>query len=46
MDVCRKLGATEQTFYRWKRRYAEMGGAELRRLHQAEAENVREHTES
>jgi putative transposase len=24
-EVCRKLGVTEQTFYRWKRKFAGMG---------------------
>jgi len=24
-DVCRKLGISEQTFYRWKRKFAGMG---------------------
>jgi len=38
-EVCRKLGITEQTFYRWKRRYVGMGVAELRRLRQLEDEN-------
>jgi putative transposase len=38
-EVCRKLGVTEQTFYRWKRRVAGMGIAELRRLRQLEEEN-------
>jgi putative transposase len=38
-EVCRKLGISEQTFYRWKRRFAGMGVAELRRLHQLEEEN-------
>lgn len=28
-EVCRKLGITEQTFYKWKRRVAGMGIAEL-----------------
>ena len=31
-EVCRKMGVTEQNFYRWKRKYAGMGVAELRRL--------------
>ena len=31
-DACRKLGVTEQTYYRWKRKYAGMGVAELHRL--------------
>ncbi len=38
-DVCRTLGISEQTFYRWKRRFAGMGVAELRRLRQLEEEN-------
>jgi putative transposase len=33
-DVCRKLGISEQTFYRWKKKFAGMGVAELRRLRQ------------
>jgi putative transposase len=28
-EVCRKIGITEQTFYKWKRRVAGMGIAEL-----------------
>jgi putative transposase len=38
-QVCRELGITEQTFYRWRRKYAGMGVAELRRLRQLEEEN-------
>jgi putative transposase len=38
-EVCRKLGVSEQTFYRWKRKFAGMGIAELRRLRQLEEEN-------
>jgi putative transposase len=40
-EVCRKLGVTEQTYYRWKKKYAGMGVAELRRLKQLEDENRR-----
>jgi putative transposase len=40
-DVCRKLGVSEQTFSRWKRKFAGMGVAELRRLRQLEDENRR-----
>jgi len=39
VDVCRKLGVTEQTFSRWKRTFAGMGVVELRRLRQVEEEN-------
>jgi putative transposase len=38
-DICRKLGVSEQTFYRWKKKFAGMGVAELRRLKQLEEEN-------
>ena len=41
VEVCRKLGVTEQTFYRWRRQFAGMGIAELRRLRQLEDENRR-----
>ena len=39
--MCRKMGVTEQSFYRWKRKYAGMGVAELRRLQLLEDENRR-----
>ena len=39
VEVCRKLGVTEQTFERWKRKFAGMGVVELRRLRQVEEEN-------
>ena len=39
VEICRKLGVSEQTFYRWKKKYAGMGVAELRRLKQLEQEN-------
>jgi putative transposase len=38
-DICRKLGVSEQTFYRWKKKFAGMGIAELRRLRRLEEEN-------
>ena len=38
-EICRKLGVTEQSFYRWKRKYLGMGIVELRRLKQLEKEN-------
>jgi putative transposase len=31
-EIIRKLGISEQTFYRWKKKYAGLGIAELRRL--------------
>jgi len=39
MEVCRKLGVSEATFYVWKKKYAGMGVPELRRLKQLEEEN-------
>ena len=38
-EIIRKLGISEQTFYRWKKKYAGLGIAELRRLKQLEEEN-------
>jgi putative transposase len=40
-EVCRETGVSEQTFFRWKKKYAGMGVEELRRLRQLEAENRR-----
>jgi putative transposase len=37
--VIRKMGITEQTFYRWKKKYGGLGTTELRRLKQLEEEN-------
>lgn len=39
VEVCRKMGIVEQTFYRWKKKFAGLGIAELRRLKQLEEEN-------
>ena len=39
IEVCRQHGISEQTFYRWKKRYGGMGVSELRRLRQLEEEN-------
>jgi putative transposase len=37
--IIRKLWISEQTFYRWKKKFAGLGVAELRRLKQLEDEN-------
>ena len=37
-EVCRKMQISEQTFYRWKKKFAGMGVAEVRRLKQLEDE--------
>ena len=39
VELTRKLGVSEQTFYRWKRKFAGLGVTELRRLRQLEEEN-------
>jgi len=39
LEVCREQGISEQTFYRWKKKYGGMGVTELRRLRQLEEEN-------
>jgi len=38
-EVMRKMGITEQTFYRWKKKYSGMMPSDLRRLRQLEEEN-------
>jgi len=40
-DVCRKLGVSEATVYNWKKRFAGMGTAEVRRLRLLEEENAK-----
>jgi len=39
VEVTRKMGISEQTFYRWKKKYSGMGPSEVRRLKQLEEEN-------
>jgi putative transposase len=38
-EICRKLGVSEATFYRWKKRYGSLGVSELRELRQLREEN-------
>lgn len=40
-DVCSRHGLSEQTFYRWRRRYGGMQVDEVKRLCELEAENAR-----
>ena len=40
-DVCRQIGASEATFYLWKKKYANLGVSELRELRQLRDENTR-----
>ena len=40
-DICRKLGITPTTFYRWKAKFGGMDVSETKRLKQLEDENRR-----
>lgn len=40
-EVCRKAGISQQTYYRWRKKYAGLMPSELRRLKQLEEENNR-----
>ncbi len=41
VDVCRKNGISQQTFYLWKKKYAGLGLNELRELRQLRDENAK-----
>lgn len=41
VEVCRKMGISEATFYNGKKKFAGLGVTELRRLRQLEDENQR-----
>ena len=41
MDLCRKHGISDATFYTWRTKYHGMGLSEVRRLRQMEEENRR-----
>ena len=40
-EVCRSLGISEQTFYRWRKRYGGLERSEVRRLKALAQENAR-----
>ena len=40
-DACRSHGITEQTYYRWRKKYGGMEVSEARRLKELEEENAR-----
>jgi putative transposase len=40
-ELCRRLGVSEQTLYRWKRKYGGLEVSEARRLRVLEEENAR-----
>lgn len=39
-EVIRKVGVTEQTFYRWKKKYGGMLPSDIKKLKQLEEENA------
>jgi transposase-like protein len=40
-EVCRKLGVTEQTYYRWRKEYGGLTRDQAKRLKELEQENTR-----
>ena len=40
-DACRKMGISEQTFYRWKKQYGSLEPDQARELKQLQEENAR-----
>jgi len=40
-EICRRTGISQQTFYRWKKKFGSMGVVEVRRLKQLEEENAK-----
>jgi putative transposase len=40
-EVCRKMGVSEATFYRWKQLYGGLMPSEVKKLRQLEEENAR-----
>jgi len=40
-ELCRRIGVTPQTLYRWKKQYGDLTASELTRLKALEAENAR-----
>ena len=41
VDVCRKFGVAEQTYYRWRREYGGMKVDQAKRFKELERENAR-----
>ena len=39
-DVCRELGVTEQTYYRWRNQYGGMKADDAKRLKELEKQNA------
>ena len=41
LEICRQMGITEQTYYRWRKEYGGMKVSQARRLKELEQENTR-----
>ena len=41
IDVCKKHGVSEQSFYRWRKKFGGMDVSEARRLKELKTENTR-----
>ena len=41
LDAIRQIGVTEQTYYRWKKKYGGMGTEQLKELKRLQKENER-----
>ena len=39
-ELCRKYGVSQQTFYRWRKKYGGLAPSELQRLKELERENT------
>ena len=40
-EVCKRQGISEQTWYRWKKKFGQMNVPDVRRLRELEKENTR-----
>ena len=40
-EACRRIGVSEQTYYRWRKEYGGMGASQMKRLKELEKENQR-----
>jgi putative transposase len=40
-EICRKMGISDATLYKWRQKYAGLGPSELKKLKQLEEENTK-----
>jgi putative transposase len=40
-DLCRQVGISDATYYKWKSKYGGMEAADIKRLREVEAENAK-----